>query len=61
MNKYCEARLHKSMPVHGDYDKENDKVFCGYWMSPIEWEEIHKYQHQSEDMEVNSTEKIEIY
>jgi len=47
------------MPEHGDYDKENDKVFCGYWMSPMEWEEIHKYSIQS-DMEQNS-EKVEIY
>jgi hypothetical protein len=47
------------MPEHGDYDKEKNKVFCGYWMSPLEWEEIHKYSFQSEDSEETSIEKGE--
>ena len=49
------------MPEHGDYDKQNKKIYCGYWMSPPEWEEIHKYSSQSEDIEENSTEKVEVY
>lgn len=47
------------MPEHGDYDKENGKIFCGYWMSLQEWEEIHKYALQSEDLQENSPETVE--
>ena len=31
------------MPQHGDYDKDKNQIYCGYWMSPEEWQEIHKY------------------
>jgi hypothetical protein len=31
------------MPQHGDYDKNTNQIYCGYWMSLDDWEEIHKY------------------
>lgn len=39
------------MPEHGDHDKENDKFYCGYWMSSLEWDEIHKYAPRPEESE----------
>jgi hypothetical protein len=31
------------MPQHGDYDKITNQIYCGYWMSLDDWEEVHKY------------------
>lgn len=39
------------MPTHGEMDKDNNKIYCGYWMSPKEWEEIHSYYLSYEDSE----------
>jgi hypothetical protein len=31
------------MPQHGDVDKETKKIYCGYWMTLEEWDDIHDY------------------
>jgi hypothetical protein len=31
------------MPQHGDYNQEQQKLYCGYWMTPDEWLDIHDY------------------
>ena len=31
------------MQQHGDYDPQQEKWFCGYWMSPEEWFDVHNY------------------
>jgi hypothetical protein len=31
------------MPVHGDYDQQQQKWFCKYWMTEKEWLDIHDY------------------
>ncbi|HYY40048.1 MAG TPA: hypothetical protein VE692_02245 [Nitrososphaera sp.] len=28
---------------HGDYDPQQQKWFCGYWMSQEEWFDVHNY------------------
>jgi hypothetical protein len=28
---------------HGDYDTQQQKWFCGYWMPQEEWLDIHNY------------------
>jgi hypothetical protein len=28
---------------HGDYDAQQQKWFCGYWMSQEEWLDVHNY------------------
>lgn len=28
---------------HGDYDLQQQKWFCGYWMTQDEWLEVHDY------------------
>ncbi|GKS61465.1 MAG: hypothetical protein AB7P13_05505 [Candidatus Nitrosocosmicus sp.] len=42
------------MPQHGDYDKQTNQIYCGYWMSIEEWQEIHKYTPNLEGLEKNS-------
>jgi hypothetical protein len=31
------------MPQHGEHDLQQQKWFCGYWMSQEEWLDIHDY------------------
>jgi len=31
------------MPEHGDYDSQQQKWYCGYWMTQEEWLDIHDY------------------
>jgi len=31
------------MPQHGDYDPQEEKWYCGYWMGQEEWLDIHDY------------------
>jgi hypothetical protein len=31
------------MPQHGDYDTQNQKWYCSYWMTQEEWLDIHDY------------------
>lgn len=31
------------MPEHGEHDTQAQKWFCGYWMTPHEWEDVHDY------------------
>jgi len=31
------------MPQHGDIDKDTKKMYCGYWMTIEEWQDIHSY------------------
>jgi len=28
---------------HGDYDQQQQKWYCGYWMTQQEWLDIHDY------------------
>jgi len=28
---------------HGDYDQQQQKWYCGYWMTRQEWLDIHDY------------------
>lgn len=38
------------MPQHGEIDKRTNQIYCGYWMSLDEWEEIHKYSPNVEEL-----------
>jgi hypothetical protein len=31
------------MPHHGETDIETKKIYCGYWMTIEEWEDVHNY------------------
>jgi hypothetical protein len=31
------------MPQHGDFDLQQQKWYCGYWMMQEEWLDIHDY------------------
>lgn len=31
------------MPHHGEIDNKTNRVYCGYWMTFEDWEDIHKY------------------
>ena len=31
------------MPEHGDYDSQQQKWYCRYWMTQEEWLDIHDY------------------
>jgi hypothetical protein len=31
------------MPKHGEIDNEKKLIYCGYWMTFDDWEDIHKY------------------
>ena len=31
------------MPQHGEIDNKTNLVYCGYWMTFEDWEDIHKY------------------
>ena len=31
------------MPQHGELDKDTKKVYCNYWMTLEEWDDIHNY------------------
>jgi len=31
------------MSQHGDYDQQQQKWYCGYWMNQEEWLDIHDY------------------
>jgi hypothetical protein len=42
------------MPEHGDIEKETKKIYCGYWMTIEEWEDIHNYSI-NEKFEVSSS------
>ena len=42
------------MQEHGDYDKESAKWYCSYWMSTVEWEEVHDYSPPTDAVEKNS-------
>jgi hypothetical protein len=33
----------RNMPHHGETDNETKKIYCGYWMTVEEWEDIHDY------------------
>jgi hypothetical protein len=49
------------MPQHGEIDKEKKLVYCGYWMTFEDWEDIHKYSpniDQSEDDEKETVKDI---
>ncbi|MGH9993516.1 MAG: hypothetical protein ACREAZ_12965 [Nitrososphaera sp.] len=30
-------------PQHGDFDQEQQKWYCSYWMSQEEWLDVHDY------------------
>lgn len=31
------------MPYHGQIDSDTNKIFCSYWMTFEEWDDIHDY------------------
>jgi len=31
------------MPQHGDYDQQQLKWYCSYWMTTEEWLDVHDY------------------
>lgn len=31
------------MPEHGEINNEKKLIYCGYWMTFDDWEDIHKY------------------
>ncbi len=35
--------MYYKMPQHGDIEKGTKKIYCGYWMTIEEWEDIHNY------------------
>ncbi|WP_187147571.1 hypothetical protein [Candidatus Nitrososphaera gargensis] len=51
------------MPQHGDYDQQQHKWFCRYWMTQEEWLDVHDYApstlQQQEEEEQRPEEKEE--
>jgi hypothetical protein len=45
----------RRMPQHGDTEKETKRIFCGYWMTIEEWEDIHNYSPSEKFDDPNST------
>ena len=41
------------MPQHGETDNETKKIYCGYWMTVEEWEDIHDYSVYGNFEELN--------
>ena len=41
------------MPQHGETDNEAKKIYCGYWMTVDEWEDIHDYSIYENFEELN--------
>ena len=41
------------MPQHGETDNETKKIYCGYWMTFEEWEDIHDYSLNENYEELN--------
>lgn len=31
------------MSEHGEFNKDTNKVYCNYWMTIEEWDDIHSY------------------
>jgi hypothetical protein len=55
-NKYIMILLvYDYMANHGDIDQGTKKIFCGYWMTFGEWEDIHGYTI-NEKLEETATE-----
>jgi hypothetical protein len=51
------------MPHHGEIDSTTNKIFCSYWMTFDEWEEIHNYgvgipEQTSKDETATQAEKL---
>jgi hypothetical protein len=46
------------MPQHGEHDSQEQKWFCGYWLSQEEWLDVHDYAPavHREEAEVDSDE-----
>ena len=44
------------MPQHGDYDQQQQKWHCGYWMTQEEWLDIHDYAPPTLPQEVGQAE-----
>jgi len=47
------------MPQHGEIDKEKKLVYCGYWMTFEDWEDIHKYNPNIDESEDDEKETVE--
>jgi hypothetical protein len=45
------------MSHHGDYDAQQQKWYCGYWMIQDEWLEIHDYSPPTLQQEPEQTEE----
>ncbi len=45
------------MPHHGETNNETKTIYCGYWMTIEEWEDIHSYDINENFEESNN--KIE--
>jgi len=46
------------MPQHGEIDKEKKLVYCGYWMTFEDWEDIHKYSPDVDESEDDEKETV---
>ncbi|MEO9363969.1 MAG: hypothetical protein ABI348_08725 [Nitrososphaera sp.] len=49
------------MPEHGELDPQSqqNKWFCGYWMTQEEWEDVHDYAPPSSTIVEQQEEKEE--
>lgn len=46
------------MPQHGEIDNEKKLVYCGYWMTFEDWEDIHKYSPKVDESEDDIKETV---
>ena len=46
------------MPQHGEIDNEKKLIYCGYWMTFNEWEDIHKYSPNLDESDYNAEETV---
>ncbi|HEY3094732.1 MAG TPA: hypothetical protein VGJ42_03125 [Nitrososphaera sp.] len=47
------------MPQHGYYDQQQQKWFCGYWMTQEEWLDVHDYSPPTLQQEEEHAEEDE--
>lgn len=41
------------MPQHGEFDLKSNRIFCDYWMTQKEFEDIHDYAIDNDEYKEN--------
>ncbi|CAN5881497.1 hypothetical protein BH23THE1_BH23THE1_07010 [soil metagenome] len=47
------------MPQHGEIDNKKNLIYCGYWMTFDDWDDIHKYSPNVDGSNYDAKETLE--